>query len=82
MENKDAPAIMASPKKCTKKYPGAQKDQMANTPGTTAGSGSSCPKPWPKKAKIVIKVVLSGLEQRQCKPSTSLCKEYWLNALG
>jgi hypothetical protein len=82
MEDRDAPTTMASPKKHTKQYPGAQKDQMASTPGMTAGSGSSCPKPQLKKVKIVTKVVLSGLKQRQYKLSTSLCKEYWLNALG
>jgi hypothetical protein len=45
MEDRDAPATMASSKKFTKKYPEAQKNQMASTPGMTAGSGFSCPKP-------------------------------------
>lgn len=51
MEDRDAPATMASPKKRTKKSPGAQKDQMASTAGKAAGSSSSRPKPRPKKVK-------------------------------
>ena len=82
MEDRDAPATTASPKKRAKKSPGAKQDQMASTPVKTAGSTSSRPKPRPKKAKNVTPAASSGVERRQCEPSTSFCTEYWLNALG
>jgi hypothetical protein len=59
MEDRDALATTTSPKKHTKKSPGAKQDQMASMPVKTAGSTSSHPRPWPKKAKNVTPVNVS-----------------------
>ena len=71
MEDRDAPAKMASPKKRPKKSPRAKQDPMPSIPAKAAGSTSSRPKPR-LKVKNVTPVASPGVDRRQCEPSPSL----------
>lgn len=71
MEDTDALAPTASPKKRAKKSRAAQQDQMASVPATTAASTSGRPKPRPRKVKNVTPTAF-GEERKQCEPSIYL----------
>ena len=71
MEDTDALAPTASPKKRAKKSRAAQQDRMASVPATTAASTSGRPKPRLRKVKNVTPTTF-GEERKQCEPSIYL----------